>query len=236
MAMLKKYCKLNWDDLAFNGFVLAAAFLLVHIITLIAMFFTHDSHTILLSGILLPILGGFILLITALCALIINHDLNLSFGCTRRQSVYFMFGHLLADSAIYLALCWGLTALERTLFPFLWTALFGFDRFCILEGDALLSPQTGSVLLISDFSLEWWYPPLILLGTLMAGITVGTFIRRFGSKGGWVIWAAFMLFIFFGSDVSASAWLPAALAVGAVLLLLAFLWAVYELLHSPIHL
>lgn len=233
--MLKKYCKINASDFAASAIVLAGIFLVTHIITLIALALTHEHSSVLLSGALLPISSGFILGVVALSTILLAHDLNQTFGCTRRRSLALIFGQLLTELVMCLVLCWGFTALEKTLFPTLWKTLFHFDQLQFSDSSTFAPAQLANVLFIEDFSLSWFWPVLILLGAMILGIVAGTIIRRFGGKGGWSIWLFFMLTMFFITDLTHSPWFPVILTVGAVLLVLAFCWSIYELLHSPVH-
>lgn len=234
--MLRSFCKLNKSDFILSACVMGGLFLLVHVITLIVLALTHASSSVLLSGAVLPVSGGICLFVSALAIVLLSHDLNLTMGCTRRCSLGLISGYLAAQWALYLAFCWGCTALERILFPPLWTALFHFDRFC-LSSDA--SPFPGSsehVLFVEEVALDWFWPLVILLAGLALGFTVGTGIRRFGPKFAWAVWLLSMLVLYsFTSGLLHQPYLAILLAVGAVLLVLAFVWSIYELLHCPVH-
>lgn len=233
--MLKKYVKLNLDDLILGPAVLLGLFLVTHVVTVVALALTHESSSVLLSGVLLPIAGGFVLGIISMCTVLLSHDLNQRFGRTRRRSLALISGQVLAELVLCLVCCWGLSALERAVFPTLWKALFRFDRIQFSDSSPVVSSHLENTLFIEELSLSWFWPLLILLGALALGIIAGTVIRRFGPKGGWTIWLCFMLSMFLGTDLVHMPHFPVVLIIGAALLLLAFLWSIYELLHSPVH-
>lgn len=234
--MLKSYCKINKNDFLVSASVMAGLFLLIHVITLIALAVTHESSSVLLSGTLLPISGGLCLFVISLTTVLVSHDLNLTMGCTRRRSLGLISGDLAAQSALYLAVCWGLTALERVLCPSLWTALFHFDHYQLSTSSTPLPSAADQVLFVEDMKLDWFWPLLILLAGLALGVAAGAGIRRFGQKCAWATWLIFMLVLFSSSSGQLhKSYFPILLAAGAVLLVLAFVWSIYELLHSPVH-
>lgn len=233
--MLKKYCKLNRDDLILGPAILLGLFLVTHVVTLIALSVTHEHSSILISGVLLPLAGGFVLGIVSMCTVLVSHDLNQSFSCTRRRSLALLSGQLLAEFTLCLVCCWSFSALEKAVFPTLWKTLLHFDNIQFADSSTFASSQLENILFIEDLSLAWFWPVLILLGALALGIVAGTIIRRFGTKGGWTIWLFFMLGMFCGIDLVHLPYFPIVLSIGAVLLILAFFWSVYELLHSPVH-
>ncbi len=234
--MLKSYCKLNQSDFLLSGAVMTGLFLVVHVITLLALAFTHEHSSLLLSGTLLPVAGGLCMLVAALTAVLISFDLNQTLGCTRRRSLALVFGYLAAQYLLFAVFCWGFTALEHAVCPSLWKVLFHFDQLQFADSSTFAPGQLENVLFIEDFSLAWFWPLVILLGGLLLGVTVGVGIRRFGQKFAWVTWLIFILALFSSSRGPIhKPYFPILLAVAAVLLVPAFVWAVYELLHSPVN-
>ena len=63
--MLKKLIRLNGSDLLLCGGVVGGTFLLLHIVTAIAVYFSGEGSSLLLSGILLPFVAGAALACTA---------------------------------------------------------------------------------------------------------------------------------------------------------------------------
>lgn len=236
--MIRKYVRMNRTDLLIMAWVQAGIFLLTHIITIAALLITGEQSSILLSGTLLPIAGGIIILVIAGTTVLTHFDHLLSFSCTRKRALGSVLGYLGGMMGVSLVMSWALTALERAVFPNLWKVMLGFSQ---LRMEALILPEgsqpPAGVLFVEDFGLVWWAAPLILLGGAMIGLAGGAVIRRFGKKGGWVIWALYMVLCLFVPNwlQSISSSMAATMVIVAGLcLVLSLIWAVWDLLHGPI--
>ena len=96
-------------------------------------------------------------------------------------------------------------------------------------------PVSKKILLIEEFTLDWYWWPLIFGASIVIGVIVGALLYRFGSKGGWVIWgicvAPMLLSQLLPKGILTAGWLIPLLTV---LLLAAFLWSVWYLLHAVV--
>ena len=90
--MLKKLIRLNADDLLLCGGVIGGAFLLLHIITAVAVRLSGEGSSLLLSGILLPITAGILILFVSASHVAVTFDQALRFGQTRRRALGLSLG------------------------------------------------------------------------------------------------------------------------------------------------
>ena len=74
--MLKKLIKINWDDFALLGGAAAGVFLLTQIVTALVLLFSRErmEHVVLLGGVLLPAIMGFVLIFTTMGHFIVTFD------------------------------------------------------------------------------------------------------------------------------------------------------------------
>ena len=94
-------------------------------------------------------------------------------------------------------------------------------------------------LVLSSFSLDWWWYPAILAIALAGGLILGAFIQRFGSKGGWIIWSIWMVVClgpqFFGKQAMLIGdWNQYMIAAGGLLAIACLIWSVWSLLHAVV--
>lgn len=232
---IMSYLKLNQNELKTTVGVSGALFLLVHIITLGAMLWGKDASAVLISSTLQSVVLGIIFLVLCLSDLMGGFDHMLAFGCTRRQSL----ACLLIGQGVNLVVCTlmieGFAFLEKNIMPKLWMVLGG-QRQISLEGvpymDGGLAPS--DILFIEDFSIGWWFPPLILVSAVLLGDLVGVMMHRFGRKAGVAIWIGGMFL-----SITSQFWHPIPeswgvplLALGGILLAAAMGVSVWYLLHS----
>lgn len=246
--MVKKVIGLNLDDLWLVCGVPVAAFLLLHLIIAVVLHFFHAGSSLMLSGILLPICSGIVMIIVSVAHVGFSFFQAVRFGQTRRRALGQSMGVIAFEGLCSLVLCALLAALERYLAPRLWLLLSG--RTALewgIGGQVVPDPVLGAaavhggdnVLLIEDFSLSWWWLPLILLLCIAAGIIIAAITARFGSRGGWTLWAIWMAVCLgpqlFGSQMAliedVLLWSVIALGVSA---LVSLIWSFYYLLHAPV--
>lgn len=241
--MLKKLIRLNGSDLLLCGGVVGGTFLLLHIVTAIAVYFSGEGSSLLLSGILLPIVAGILILFVSAAHVAVTFDQALRFGQTRRRALGLTLGvsGLLALFSMGLAAL--LTALERLFAPVLWMRLTGAEALSWGElpkipvgPDAPVVSLPASTLFIEDFSLDWWWFPLIALGCMALGIIIGAMVQRFGGRALWVFWAVWLLVCFAPQllpwkQYTIVDWLFPLLGV---FVLAAFLWSIWSLLHAVV--
>ena len=231
--MLKKLIRLNADDLLLCGGIIGGVFLLLHIITAIAVRFSGEMSSLLLSGILLPITAGIMILGVAVAHATITFDQALRFGQTRRRALGLTLGVTGFETLFSMVLAALLAVLERLFAPAFWMLLTGAAA---VTWEGAMGAPSASALFIEDFSLAWWWYPLIALGCMVVGLIIGALIQRYGSKGGWFLWALWMAFIVVfqllpWKKYTIVDWLFPLLGM---FLLASFLWSVWSLLHAVV--
>lgn len=244
LKQVKGVLRLNLDDLAVHAGVLGGLFLVVHVVTALAVRFSGEGSSLMLSGVLLPVVGAFVLLIISVGHVLLTFDQAVRFGRARRRALALTMGQILIESAFVTALATGLNALERAFAPALWLKLsgrhvihWGVDGMRIPEGmQAEYEVLWQDILFIEDFALDWWVPPLILLLGAAAGLVVGAVVQRFGKWGAWSLWALWMGFFLIFNRLpwrthEVVNWLVPLLAVIGVV---GLLWSVWSLLHATI--
>lgn len=241
--MLKKLIRLNADDLLLCGGVVGGVFLLLHIITAIAVRFSGEMSSLLLSGILLPITAGILILFVSATHTAVTFDQALRFGQTRRRALGLTLGVAGFEALFSMGLAALLTVPERFFAPTLWMWLTGAEAVSWGElpkipvgPDAPMLSLPSSTLFIEDFSLAWWWYPLIALGCMALGIIIGAMLQRFGGKSLWIFWAIWMLVCFSPQflpwkQYTIVDWLFPLLGI---FVLASFLWSIWSLLHAVV--
>lgn len=235
--MMKKVIKLNLDDLLLYLCGEVGVFLLIQIIIGCVMAFAHPWDGILVSGILLPIIGGFLAVIAGIAHVTINFEQAIQFGQTRRRAMGIAVGLMAFESAFALALAALLSAVERYLSPILWTALAGKEIWMVdYPGDMA---ELENCLFLNSFNLEWWWYPAILVMAIAGGLILGAFIQRFGSRGGWIIWGIWMA-VCLGPQLVGKQmmligeWNQYMIVAGVVLAAGCLVWSVWSMLHAVV--
>lgn len=242
--MLKKLIRLNADDLLLCGGVIGGVFLLLHIITAVAVRLSGEGSSLLLSGILLPITAGILILFVSASHVAVTFDQALRFGQTRFRALGLSLGVAGFEALFAMGLAVLLAWLERLFAPHLWLWLSGREYIVMDEippipvtgwsaGEAALRAQQ---LFIEDFTLDWWWFLLIALGCMALGIIIGAMIQRFGGKSLWVFWAVWMLVCFSPQllpwkQYTIVDWLFPLLGL---MTLGALAWSVWSLLHAVV--
>jgi len=244
LKQAKGVFQLNLDDLALYGGVLGGGFLLVHIITALAVKFSGEGTSLMLSGILLPIAGGILIAIMAAGHVLMTFDHAVRFGQTRRRALALTAGQILLESGFAVAVAAALNALERRFAPALWLKLsgmqvihWGVDGRRIPEGrEEEYFQLWGDILFIEDFALDWWVLPLLVLGGAALGFVGGAVIQRFGKQGGWFIWGVCMTFCFvfprlpWRTHEVVDVLIPVLVAAAIA----AFFWSIWSLLRAVV--
>ena len=252
--MLKKLMALHRADWWVCLGTVGGIFLSTQLITGIALWWGDQGtrSAPLISGTILPISTAFLVLFLVLVHVNDLFLLALRLGQTRRRAL----GLTLALSALAGTAGMALSALlawtERALLPALWLALSGADKLVWGEvpplpavwdgtdqGWQALLDELSSTLYLDSFALDWWWYLLLLAIGLAVGLILGAFLQRFGAKGGWIIWAIWMV-ICLGPQLVGknalligqwTAWMGAAAVVFAVA---AGVWSVWSLLHAVV--
>lgn len=214
--MLNKLIRANLSDLWLFIGVEGGVFLLVEVIIGCVMFFARPVDGISVAWVMLPLVAGFVALMSIIGHAAITFDLALRFGQTRRRAMGQFLGLSCFETSFGFALAVPLCALERFVCPALWARLAGLDGwvrgktgsmpalpdipgveaepgrvFVNTTGDIV--PLSENTLLIRNFTLDWYWWLLIFAAALIFGIIIGALIQRFGQKGLWVIWGFWMV-------------------------------------------
>ena len=243
LKIFQKLVKLNLDDLALYLAVEGGLFLVIQIIIGCVMYFARPETSVTVACVLYPIVGGFTALVAGISHVGVSFDQALRFGQTRKRALALTLGLCAFESGFALALGGLLAAVERFLCPPLWAKLAGMDGwtsgaiFFIPEGTTVNGELvSGKVLLIEDFTLDWYWWLLIFALAVGGGVIAGALIQRFGGKGGWIIWGIcvvpMLLLQIFPQELVSSVELM--VPVLAVLFVAGFLWSVWSLLHAVV--
>lgn len=244
LTQLKKLIRLNLDDLILCCGTVGGLFLLSQIVIGCVMYFGRPDTSILISGILLPIVAGIMGLIVTVSHVGLSFVQALQFGQTRRRALGLALGvsgfETLCSMGLAVLLAW----LERLAAPTLWMKLAGASQIVM---DALPpspvpgpgappAPDYSGMLFVEEFSLDWWWIPLIVLGCLAAGLIMGAIIQRYGGKGGWFLWAVWMAVCFLPQllpwkQFTITDWLFPMMGVMA---LAGLIWSCWSLLHAVV--
>ena len=243
LKIFQKLVKLNLDDLALYLAVEGGLFLVIQIIIGCVMYFARPETSVTVACVLYPIVGGFTALVAGISHVGVSFDQALRFGQTRKRALALTLGLCAFESGFALALGGLLAAVERFLCPPLWAKLAGMDGwtsgaiFFMPEGTTVNGELvSGKVLLIKDFTLDWYWWLLIFALAVGGGVIAGALIQRFGGKGGWNIWGIcvlpMLLTQIFPRELVSSVELM--VPVLAVLFVAGFLWSVWSLLHAVV--
>ena len=227
------------DDFAVCAGVLTGFFLVAHIITAVVLAFFFDGTSLMLSGMLLPIVSAFLILLYSVSYSGFQFSHLVRFGCTRRRALALTLGCEGATALLCLALSALFTGLERLAAPALWQALSGCDGIDYARnGQVLVETHGSNALFIEIFALPPWGWFAIAIGTVAAGTLCGAILQRFGKKGMWVLWVLWMAVCFvpqiFDSYLEFLPDLALVGGAGGVALLLALVWAIWYLLRAPV--
>lgn len=214
--MYFKLLRSSWDDFALCAGVLAGFFLVAHIVTAVVLAFFSDGTSLMISGMILPIVSAFLILIYSLSYFGFQFSHLVRFGSTRRRSLALTFG----------------VAATVALFCMLLSALFTGVEGLLVSIRRDVPPNT------EIFSLPLWAWFAIPLAAMAMGALCGTILHRFGKKGMWALWVLWMSVCFVPQILDSYLdRLPdlTLLGIGSgAALVLAFGWAVWYLLRAPV--
>ena len=252
--MLKKLIRLNINDIWLCLGAVAVFFLAAQGVTAaVLLFFVNITSVPLVSGVLLPVVAGVMTLIVTISHTSVTFVHTLQFGQTRRRSLGLTVSMGLLEGGCAMALAAVLAWVERTFCPALWLALSGLEKMewgspppvpapSLIAGDPTWQArleEMASTLYVSDFTLDWWWFLATLAIGLALGFIIGAFLQRFGSRGGWILWGAWMVICFapqllgdrFLLLAEWSQWITAA---GSLFAAAAGVWSVWSLLHAVV--
>ena len=235
--MLKKVIRFNLDDLLLYLGVEGGIFLLIQLVIGGVMVLLKPADGILISGIILPIIAGILILLSGVTHVTVTFEQALRFGQTRRRAVGLTAG-LMAFEGVCALGCAALLALvERYLSPPLWAWLAGRGHWVVDYPGA--SGALEDCLVLNSFQLDWWWYPVILLIGLGGGLVGGAIIQRFGSKGAWILWGIWMAACFvpqmMGREVFAIGdWNAYMIGSCVTLGIGCLVWSLWSLLHAVV--
>lgn len=191
--MLKKLLRLNADDLLLCGIV-GGVFLVTHVITFVALNVFGAGSSLLISGVLLPVVAGILILMCAVSHTAVTFVQAIQFGQTRKRALGLALGVIAVQSAVIMGLAALLAWLERLFAPSFWLWLSGANALAWGDGGRVLQDYSGPgwALFIEDFSIAWWGYPAIALGAAAVGILIAAFLLRFGRRGIWLLWGIWL--------------------------------------------
>lgn len=240
--MLKKLIRLNLDDMWIALGVVGGLFLLLHLGTAVVLhfFFASEHSSLLLSGVALPITSAIVIAIITLGHTLLNFTTAVKFSQNRRRALGLTLGLVGFEAACSMGLSALLALLERAAAPRFWMWLTGADGLSIGRGGhSFLLTAGDNPLLVEDFSLDWWWFPLLAAAAVVLGLIMGALILRFGQRGTWVLLVLWMALCFSPQLLPWDAsWFTIPwqyLAVGGGIIALGcLLWSVRYLLRAPI--
>lgn len=240
--MLKKLIRLNLDDMWIALGVVGGLFLLLHlgIAVVLHFFFASEHSSLLLSGAVLPITSAIVIVILSLGHSLLNFTTAVKFSQNRRRALGLTLGLVGFEAACSMGFAALLALLERAVAPRFWMWLTGADGLSIGRGGhSFLLTAGDNPLLVEDFSLDWWWFPLLAVAAVLLGVIMGALILRFGQRGSSVLLVIWMAICFSPQLLPWDAswftfpWQYMA-AVGGVVGLVCLGWSVWYLLRAPI--
>lgn len=184
MKTIIKTIRMNLDDLGVSAAILGGAFLLLEgVIAVIMLVMKERAETSAAMGwIMLPVIAGFVCLFFDSMEVVMNFDLMLRYGRTRKTAIASTVALILAQSYFSFALAFVLGEIDR-LIAGGWLRLFHLREIEI----------NGSIPLPVLLALP--------LGIVVVSLGAGTLLQRFGRKAFWVLWGLWMAFIVFQSAI-----------------------------------
>jgi len=175
-----KAIKLNLDDLGIAAAILGGVFLLLELVISIVLLTVGRSadSTIAVGWAILPCVGAFVCLFFNTLQAPILFDLQLRFGLTRKSTLLSTVSLMLIDSCASVLFGWLLGELDRL----------------IAHGWVRLLPNLTWVE-NADAHFPWIVLLLLPLGVTVLGLGAGALLQRFGIRGFWILWGAWMAFI-----------------------------------------
>ena len=242
--MLTKLIRLNRSNFGGIAAIVGGCFLLIHLVSALAVYLLKPDVFPLVSNILLPIFSGILIVIYGFAHCYFTFEAGVRFSCTRRRTLEGVLALLALEAAAAFGLSALLVRLEGLFAPPLWAALVGAPGYelgpeapAVPEWAAGLA-QTGP-LFVEQVSCPWWVLPLAALVCLLLGLVAGAVYQRFGRRGGWALWGTWMVIALGQSrlpweDLAQAGVLPAlGLSAAAALMILSLL-SLWSLLHASI--
>ena len=239
--MLKKLLWVNREDFVSLAGILGGLFLLIHAIISAVLLVMFPCDSIMISGMLLMVGGAVMAFIVTMGHVLTTFLQAVRFGQTRRRALAQITGLIGAETLFIIALAGILSWVEWNLLPRWWMLLTGADGYAITAGNGYPVVRVGGgsgveLWIDSFFSVDWWVVPLVIACGSVAGFIIGALLQRFGRMGGWLMWGVWMVFFIFFPRLpwrthEVVNWLVP--SIGTVVLT-AFLWSIWSLLHAVV--
>lgn len=242
--MLAKLIRLNRSSFGAILVVVGGIFVLIHLISALAVHFLKPDVFPLVSNVLLPIFSGILIVIYSIAHCYFSFEEEVRFSCTRRRALGGVLALLVLEAAVAFALSALLARLEELFAPALWAALSGAPGY-ELGAEAPAVPEWAAgleqsgPLFVEHVSYPWWALPLVALGCILLGLVAGAALQRFGRRAGWTLWGFWMVIAIGQSQVpweqlAGAGVLPALGLSSAAALVILSLLSLWSLLHASI--
>lgn len=177
MKAAVKMIKLNLDDLGVAAAIVGGTFLLLEAVIAAIMLVQREraETSIAMGWVLLPVMAGFACLFFNSMQVTIGFDLLLRYGVTRRSSILAVAAHMLTMTCFSFVLAFALGELDRLIAHF-W-----------------MRTMHLSMVELADGHIPLYVFLLIPLGLTVLGLGSGALLQRFGIRGFWVLWGAWMV-------------------------------------------
>ena len=235
--MLRKLIGLNQDNLVLYAGVEVGVFLLLQIIMSCVIKFSGGRSVIQMTGLLLPIIAGVLILISCIAHVGITFPQAIAFGQTRRRSLVRMMAMILFESGFIMGLAVVMKLVEQHVSPKIWSALAGTTGVLVNGMDDM--EAVGNYLMAEYIALEWYWYLIIFAIAAILGSMLGALIQSFGGRGAWIFWVIFLVCFLltevFQIDISAALiGNPTGILCVVVFMLGCLGWTIWSLLHAVV--
>lgn len=215
--MIKKIFQLNKSDFVFFSAVEVVAFLIWELIEAVILLALKPDTSAALGAVLIPVIGGFVLLFINSANINVNYDLLLRFSVIRKTALLGTVLLMLTEALFAMGLGWLLGQADRAI-AHAWTSLPWVEAVDI------------------DISFPLWGLALAAVILTLFALGTGAMLQRFGRKAFWILWAVWMFFVVFMNEIDwdhlfAVSWIVPTLAIGALLL---GAWGAWSLLRATV--
>lgn len=181
--MIRANLRLSLQDLAIELGIVAGVWLLLEAGTNLVVGLAKESTTAIITAPTLLVVGGLALLFVNAARFMVEFPRGVRFSVTQRR----MLAGLMAVCTVHTAAVLGLSA------------LLGAVSGLIYK---LAWQPRGVELAFDGLALfPWWGWLAVAAACILGGLVGGALYLRFGPKGMWVMWGAWMVFVFFDEQI-----------------------------------